>query len=183
MTDKALMVNAEEAAAVRAIFAEYLSAGSVRQLAERLNELGVVSKRRTDRHGRVTGGAAFSHGALYNILRNPIYIGKTRHKEDLHEGLHEAIIDDATWQLVRTQLADHGGKTISSVRRSASCLLDGVLFDSKDRAMHTTYASKSVHQDGTFRTKRYGITHCHCMVQRTNPGWNVCLRKNLSAWF
>jgi|TARA_B110000967_G_scaffold206465_1_gene253287 hypothetical protein len=88
-------------------------------------------------------------------LRNPIYIGKVRHKEQLHEGLHEAIIDNATWKQVQIQLADHGGKTISAVRRPAKRPLDGVLFDSTGRAMRTTYASKSAHTDGTTRTKRY----------------------------
>ena len=155
VVNKVLVVNPDEAAAIRTIFAEYLSSGSVRQLAKRLNELGVVSKRRTNRHGRVSGGTSFSRGALYNILRNPIYIGKVRHKEELHEGLQEAIIDDATWKKVQTQLEKHGGKTISSTRRSAKRVLDGRLFDAKGRAMRTTYASKSIRADGTIRTKRY----------------------------
>jgi DNA invertase Pin-like site-specific DNA recombinase len=153
--DKALVVNSDEAAAIRMIFAEYLAVGSVRLLSARLDEAGVVSKQRTNRHGRVSGGRAFSRGALYNILRNPTYIGKVRHKKDLHEGLHEAIIDDAPWQLVQAQLADHGGKKISAVRRSARCLLDGVLFDSRGRVMRASYASKSVRREGTTRTKRY----------------------------
>jgi DNA invertase Pin-like site-specific DNA recombinase len=153
--DKALVVNPHEATAIQTIFAEYLAFGSVRKLSVRLDALGVVSKQRTNRHGRVSGGTAFSRGALYNILRNPIYIGKTRHREELHEGLHEAIIDDATWKLVQTQLTDHGGKKMNSTRRSAKRLLDGILFDPKGRPMRTTYASKSVHTDGTTRTKRY----------------------------
>ena len=82
-------------------------------------------------------------------------VSKVRHKEQLHEGLHEAIIDNATWKQVQIQLADHGGKTISAVRRPAKRPLDGVLFDSIGRAMRTTYASKSAHTDGTTRTKRY----------------------------
>ena len=94
--DKALVVSPTEATAIRTIFAEYLVLGSVRQLRARLDALGIVSKQRTNRFGRVSGGTTFSRGALYNILRNPIYIGKVRHKEELHEGLHEAIIDDAT---------------------------------------------------------------------------------------
>ena len=153
--DKALVVSPTEATAIRTIFAEYLALGSVRQLRARLDALGIVSKQRTNRFGRVSGGTTFSRGALYNILRNPIYIGKVRHKEELHEGLHEAIIDDATWKLVQTQLADHGGKKIRSTRRPALRLLDGVLFDAKGRVMRTTYASKSIHTDGTTRTKRY----------------------------
>ncbi|SMX25503.1 recombinase family protein [Boseongicola aestuarii] len=155
VVDKALVVNSIEAEAIRTIFVEYLALGSARQLSERLDVLGIVSKHRTDRHGRVSGGTSFSRGALYNILRNPIYIGKTRHKEELHEGLHEAIIDVGTWKRVQTQLADHGGKTIRSTRRPAKRLLNGVLFDSKGRAMRTTYASKSIRADGTIRTKRY----------------------------
>ena len=79
--DKALVVNTKEAKAIRPIFAEYLEAGSVRRLSQRLRTLGIVSKCRTDRHGRVTGRKAFSRGALYNILRNPTYIGKARHKD------------------------------------------------------------------------------------------------------
>jgi site-specific DNA recombinase len=153
--DKALVVSPTEATAIRTIFAEYLALGSVRQLRVRLDALGIVSKQRTNRFGRVSGGTTFSRGALYNILRNPIYIGKVRHKEELHEGLHEAIIDDATWKLVQTQLTDHGGKKIRSTRQPATRLLDGVLFDAKGRAMRTTYASKSIHTDGTTRTKRY----------------------------
>ncbi len=73
----------------------------------------------------------------------------------MHEGLHEAVIDEATWKLVQTQLADHGGKTINAVRRPAKRLLVGVLFDAKGRAMRTTYASKSILTDGAVRTKRY----------------------------
>lgn len=153
--DKALVMNQGEAEAVRTIFAEYLAAGAVRQLSARLDKLGVVSKRRTDRHGRASGGKALSRGALYNILRNPIYIGKVRHKEDLHDGLHEAIVDDATWEQVQAQLSDHGGKKIGAVRRSTKRPLDGVLFDSNGRAMRTTYASKSVGREGMSLTKRY----------------------------
>lgn len=155
VVDKALVVNPSEAASVQKIFAEYLAVGSVRQLSDHLAKAGIVSKRRTDRHGRVTGGEPFSRGALYNILRNATYDGKVRHKDQLHEGLHEAIIDDASWQRVQTQLADHGGKKISANRQPAKRLLDGILFDSRAREMRTTYASKSVRQGGATRTKRY----------------------------
>ncbi len=70
--DKELVVNVDEAAAIRTIFAEYLSSGSVRQLSARLDALGNVSKQRTNRLGKVSGGTFFSRSALYNILRNPI---------------------------------------------------------------------------------------------------------------
>lgn len=155
VNDKALIVNPVEAEAIRTIFAEYLAVGSVRGLSDRLDVLGIVSKRRTDRYGRMTGGTSFSRGALYNILRNPIYIGKTRHKDELYDGLHEAIIDDATWQQVQELLANHGGKKIATSRRSARRLLDGLLFDSVGRPMRTTYAIKSTRSGGTEQSRRY----------------------------
>ncbi|NNE89320.1 MAG: recombinase family protein, partial [Silicimonas sp.] len=153
--DKALVINPDEAEAIRTIFAEYLAVGSVRALSGRLNALGIVSKRRTDRHGRTTGGTSFPRGALYNILRNPVYIGKTRHKDELYDGLHEAIIDDATWQKVQDLLADHGGKKIGASRRSAKRLLDGLLFDALGRPMRTTHASKLKRKGGTEQSRRY----------------------------
>jgi site-specific DNA recombinase len=45
--DKALIVNADEADAVRTIFREYLEVGSVPALRQRLDRLGIVSKVRT----------------------------------------------------------------------------------------------------------------------------------------
>ena len=100
--DKTLVVNSVEATSIQTIFPEYLALGLVRQLSARLDELGFVSKQRTNRYGRVRGGTFFSRGALYNILRTPIYIGKLWQKEKLHEGMHKAIIDDATWKRVQS---------------------------------------------------------------------------------
>ena len=153
--DKALVVNTAEAVAIRTIFAEYLKVGSVRSLAHRLEALGIVSKLRTDRHGRVTGGKAFSRGALYNILRNPIYTGKVRHKDELHDGLHDAILDNEVWRAAQKLLIDHGGKAIATDRRSAARVLNGLLFDEIGRPMGATYAKKSVQKNGAQSSKRY----------------------------
>lgn len=153
--DKALVVNEHEARSIRTIFAEYIATGSVRELSTRLNEQGLVSKLRTDRHGRTTGGEAFSRGALYTILRNPVYIDRTRHKDAIYDGLHQAIIDEAIWQNVQALLADHGGRKIKTQRRPAKRPLDGLLYDTHGRAMRTTYASKNVRQEGATQTKRY----------------------------
>ncbi|SHK47062.1 Site-specific DNA recombinase [Shimia gijangensis] len=155
VVDKALAVNDTEAATIRTIFSEYLASGCVRQLSIRLKEMNTVSRRWIDRHGHTKGGKSLSPGALYYMLRNPVYVGKIRHKDALYEGLHEAIIDDATWRQVQTQLANNGGKKINMGRRPAKRLLDRLIFDSVGRMMRTTYSSKSVHQNGTYRTKRY----------------------------
>ncbi|MCV2873013.1 recombinase family protein [Defluviimonas sp. WL0050] len=117
--DKALIVNADEADAVRTIFREYLEAGSVPVSRRRLGRLGIVSKVQTERHGRVTGGQPFSSGALYHLLQNATYVGKVRHKGDIHIGQHAAIVDEATWQRVQEHLDGNGGGPISGRRKPA----------------------------------------------------------------
>ncbi|MCB2135325.1 MAG: recombinase family protein [Rhodobacteraceae bacterium] len=152
--DKALLVNAREAEAVRAILREYLEAGSVLALRRRLDRLGIVSKVRMDRHGRVTGGQSFSSGALYHLLRNATYVGKVRHKGELHVGRHAAIVDVATWQLVQERLDGNGGGPISGFRKSARRGLDGHLFDQHGRPMQTSYAMRTV-RSGTVRVSKH----------------------------
>ncbi|SHK57536.1 Site-specific DNA recombinase [Shimia gijangensis] len=153
--DKALVVNEAETTSVRTIFAEYLAAGCVRKLSVRLRELNILSRRWVDRHGHSKGGKFFSQGALYYMLRNPIYVGKTRHKDEIHEGRHTAIIDDVTWQFVQTQLENNGGRETRTKRHRTGRILNGLLFDSADRKMRASYASKSLCRDGVQQTKRY----------------------------
>lgn len=152
---KALIVNPKEAEAVRTIFSEYLVAGTVRELLPRLEKKGIVSKQRTDRYGRQTGGAPFSRGAISHILRSPIYIGKVRHNDVLYEGLHEALIDNETWQKVQETLVNNGGKKHSFKRKAAKRVLDGKLFDANGSPMCTTYTDKSMTIAGVKQSKRY----------------------------
>ena len=55
-------------------------------------------------------------GALYHLLGNPIYIGKTAHKGKLHDGMHEAIINQETWNQSRELLSENAVK-----RRRGRC--------------------------------------------------------------
>lgn len=153
--DKALMVNAAEAEAIRTIYRDYLDLRSVPALIARLGECGITSKRRTDRFGRVTGGVAYSRGALYHLLRNPTYVGKVRHKDEVHEGQHPAIVDPATWQAAQEILDGNGGGEITVRRKPARRWLDGVFFDAKGTAMKTTYALKALPALGTTAKRRY----------------------------
>lgn len=100
---------------VREIFNSYLSGTGMRAIATKLSERGIRTYR---------GGKPDNRWIDY-ILHNPVYIGKirwstdgraasTRHYDDpnimITEGLHEAIIDEDTWE--RTQkklLSDKAG--------------------------------------------------------------------------
>jgi DNA invertase Pin-like site-specific DNA recombinase len=130
--DRALHVVEAEAEFVRSLFLRYLEFGSVVRLKTALDAENVRSPVRTSRTGRRTGGVPISRGHLYWILSNPIYVGRLRHKGQIHEGLHPAIIDLETWEHVQQRLASQ-----TRARRVAQpddhSFLAGKLFD--DRGM------------------------------------------------
>ena len=66
--------------------------------------------------GRVQGGKPFSRGQIYALLRNPIYIGKIRHKARVWDGQHEAIIDEVTWQRVQELMRTNGTGAITDAK-------------------------------------------------------------------
>jgi site-specific DNA recombinase len=96
--DRHLMVNEADAATVREIFRCYQELGSVRLLKAELDRRGLRSKIRVAKNGGQSGGYSFYRGALYTVLRNPIYIGQIRHKSVCHPGEHAAIIERDTWE-------------------------------------------------------------------------------------
>ena len=126
--DRKLRINAEEAKTVRLLFELYLKLGSVRQLREECQRLGLPTKLRTILDGRKSGGTAFSRGHLYRILSSPIYIGRIPHKGRSYEGEHEAIIDAETWDKVQAQLAMNAGRKRGRASSKHPSLLAGLLF-------------------------------------------------------
>ncbi len=79
----------------------------MRLLKDELDRLGVRSKIRVSKDGVESGGQAFSRGALYTLLRNPICVGEIRHKGVCHPGQHAHIVDRAMWDKVARLLRGH----------------------------------------------------------------------------
>src|SRR5438270_7363902 len=105
--DRKLVINEPEAETVRHIFRRYLELGTVRLLQQRLSEEGVRSKLRRMADGSLRGGLPLDRGALYHILQNHVYRGEVSHKGAVYPGEHPAIIDQALWEAVQKQLAEH----------------------------------------------------------------------------
>lgn len=101
---RGLVVNANEAETVRTNFALYDDLGCLNAVLRRSSDLGLRSKLHRFKSGRVQGGNPFSRGQIYALLRNPIYIGKIRHKTRVWDGLHAPIVDGARWDRVQTKL-------------------------------------------------------------------------------
>jgi site-specific DNA recombinase len=85
---KTLVQDDDEAFIVRRIFARYSTgAVGVRSLRDELTR---------DGHWKRTG-KPWDARTLLHMLRNPVYVGKIRWKTELHEGIHEGIVDLETF--------------------------------------------------------------------------------------
>ena len=96
---------------------------------------------RTDGTGKTIGGGLISRGHLYKILSNPIYLGRLTHKGQAHDGLHDPIVDQATWDRVQLLLAEHAQRRAGNCRNS-DALLAGKLFDDRGNRMSPSHAAK-----------------------------------------
>lgn len=108
--DKKLVVNQAEAESVRTIYRAYLRLGSIFELKLHVDALGIRSKVRNWSDGRTGGNAHISRGALYQILRNRLYIGEIAHRGDIHKAIHEPIIERELWDAVQHKLEDQAAR-------------------------------------------------------------------------
>jgi site-specific DNA recombinase len=97
------VVDEEEAQVVRRIFGLYLQGLGINALSQALHEAGITTRR----------GARFSARATLGVLDNPAYIGLVRFREQTFPGVHEPILDRATWDeaqaLRRSRRASENG--------------------------------------------------------------------------
>ena len=138
---RTLEVNHAEAEQVRDIFRRYLALGSVHRLAEELASEGIHSKQRTTAAGKMMGGTPFSRGALFHLLRSPVYLGKITHGKLVHQGAHQAIMDaevfEAAQQRLAAQRRRHGQ---GAERRTEKAPLTGKIFDAHGGPMSPTFS-------------------------------------------
>ena len=123
-----LVVNGEEAVRVRRIFGLYLELGSLLPVVEELRRRGWCNKAWTTKKGLPRGGRPFDKGSLYALLTNPIYIGKIRHKGDVYDGQHEAIVDAGVFEEVQRRLRKNGRGRGNHLINKYGALLKGLLY-------------------------------------------------------
>ena len=167
-----LLVNEDEAARVRAIFALYLEHESLLPVVQELERRGWVNKRWTTRKGRERGGKPFTKTSLHKLLTNVAYIGKVRYKSEIHDGEHAAIVDPSVWQRVQAMLQRNGRSGGALVRNQFGALLKGLL-----RCAPCGCAMTPAH---TTRkgTKRYRYYTCSGAQKK---GWASCPSKSIPA--
>ena len=139
--NRALHIVEEHAEFVRTLFQRYLEIGSVVRLKAALDAENVRLPVRVVGTGRTTGGGLISRGHLYWILSNPIYVGRLRHKGQIHDGLHDAIVDQETWDRVQRRL-EQQTQPRADPRHNAESFLAGKLYDDRGNRMGPSHAAK-----------------------------------------
>ncbi len=135
-----LVIHPEEAILVRRIFELYRTHKNVSVVVQTLAADDVISKQRPDTRGRGRGGVTYSSGALFNILRNPIYCGKIRHKDTIYPGQHEAIISEPDWNEAQAIRVSRSAKRVERVKNRNPLL--GILIDDEGRRYRPTHTTK-----------------------------------------
>jgi site-specific DNA recombinase len=167
-----LVVNADEAERVRAIFALYLEHESLLPVVEELVRRGWRNKQWRTRKEKSRGGKPFTRTNLYKLLTNVAYVGKVRYKTELHDGEHAAIVDPGVWQRVQSTLARNGRTGGSPVRNKFGALLRGLLRCVPcDCAMTPSHSTRR----GVVRYRYYVCSAAQ------KKGWNTCPSKSVPA--
>jgi DNA invertase Pin-like site-specific DNA recombinase len=184
---RTLQVNETEADTVRHIYLRYLELGSVHALQRELTGQRIKSKKRVTASGRTTGGLPFSRGALFHLLRNAIYRGCIAHKSVIHEGEHDAIIDNELFERVQQQLhcqaRRHGN---AAAHGAVKAPLTGKLFDAavepmspafsrgRSQRLYRYYVSASLQQGGAAdknRVQRISANALETLVEELVRRW------------
>ena len=178
--DRQLVVVESEAATVRHIFQRYCELGSVRLLKEDLDRNGLRSKLRVSSNGSRSGEKSFARGALYTLLRNPIYVGEVRHKGARYPGQHQPIVERSVWDKTQELLRLHAVRSDGKPNASMPSPLIGKLFDYQGERLTPSHAVKG--------NRRYRYYVSRSLMKGAAPksgrGWRVPaleIERNLAA--
>ena len=140
--DKKLLIQDDEAQIIKGLFKLYVEHLNVRLVKQHAGLMGYKTRRKIDRSGTAKGGQPLSRGHIYAILSNPVYRGKIQHKDQIHSGEHEAIIEEDVWQQVQSGLISNAIKRASTGNSQSPTLLAGLLFDAQGQKLVPHHANK-----------------------------------------
>ncbi|WP_170671879.1 recombinase family protein [Ruegeria denitrificans] len=171
---RTLVVNEEEARTVRHLFRLYGELGCLRQVEERATAEDLRSKRVVRADGSVKGDCPLSRGQIYYLLRNPVYLGKIRHKDKIWDGQHPAIIDQGDWDRVQEKMRRasnrsraRGGSDTRQHSNDPGAWLTGLLQDETGDRLTPTHTTR------TGRRLRYYISNRLISGGKDTSGWRL----------
>ena len=167
-----LLVNEYEAAQVRDIFALYLEQEALLPVVVELERRGWTTKRWTTHKGSLRGGRTFTKTGLHQLLKNVVYAGRVKYKEETHAGEQAAIINADTWQRVQETLLRNSRGSGVPVCNGFGAMLKGLL-----HCVPCGCAMTPAHSNKQGK-KRYRYYTCTNAQKR---GWHTCPSKSIPA--
>lgn len=113
-------------------FLRFLEIGSATKLAQEAAKRGIRTPR----------GNPMSKNFLYRMLNNRAYIGEAVHKGTGYAGEHQRLIDQKTWEGVRSILQESPRIRANNTRTETPALLKGLLYGSDGAAFSPTHTRK-----------------------------------------
>ena len=142
--DRKLIVNEDEVKIVRFIFECYADNPTGEPLYKLLDALKTKEykgKSYTSQKGNQIIGKEFSLNQIYNILNNPLYNGKIKHKKEIYDGEHGAIIDGELWHSVHNKISKKEFIRNPN-KKSEQPKLTGKIYDYLGHRLSPTYSYK-----------------------------------------
>jgi DNA invertase Pin-like site-specific DNA recombinase len=131
--NRTLEIHPADAEKIRTLFGLYLETGNVDRLVKEATSQGITSR----------NGNTLYRGALYHLLKNPVYIGEISHKGTCYPGLHPAIVDRKTWDAVQAMLETNRVERREGARANEPSLLAGKLFGERGYGFTPSHAVKA----------------------------------------
>lgn len=138
-----LVPHPETADEVRFIFESLLQERSVAKVLTLLSARGIGLRERKCKNGVVLTAKPISRTHLYNMVHNPLYMGKVLYKGKMYEGEHEGLISEETFNAVQEMLRN-SWKSHGFARNRVEGVLRGLLYCGKcGSPMVPTYGKKN----------------------------------------
>src|SRR5690606_4141756 len=126
--------------------------------------------------GKPQGGRPFDKSQLFNLLTNVAYLGKVKHKDNVYDGQHEAIVDEDLFNRVaRAMKANRSGDGRGSSNKYGALLKGLIRCKACGCAMIHHYASDRT-KAGVEKRYRYYVC-----VRAQKRGWHECPGPSLPA--
>jgi site-specific DNA recombinase len=154
-----LVVNADEAAQVRAMFQLYLEERSILRVAEIVNGRGWRMKCWLTKKGARCESGPWDKSAVRRLLTNATYIGKVEYGGQLYHGEHQPIVDQEIFERAATLLATATANRGDSPRNRHGFILRGLVRCIACGSVMTSYISSP-------RGKTYRYYACTAVSRR-----------------
>ena len=182
VVDRRLQVIDKEAKLIQGMYTDYLNHKTPLAMATALNRQGIGSKSWVSQKGNHCGGGPWTAKQVYRLLTNPIYCGKIKHKDNLYDGLHQAIIDPHLWQQVQDMAHRNSTteKQQTEKRISQGHPLKGLLRLDTGEAFSPS-GTKGIRYYVSQRAIKHGFKHCDLKSLNANLLEDIVLAYTLEA--